>query len=53
MTDVSLLAGKEYLPAKPVLDTARENVARLQDIWAQEKAPCRKQTTSLNPSIHI
>ncbi|MGM0561865.1 MAG: type II toxin-antitoxin system HipA family toxin [Pseudomonadota bacterium] len=38
LDELSYLAGKAHLPAKPVRDTARETVARFQDTWAKEKA---------------
>lgn len=38
LDELSYLAGKAHLPAKPVRDTARETVARFRDTWAKEKA---------------
>lgn len=36
--ELSYLAGKAHLPEKPVLDTAKDTVARFQEVWAKEKA---------------
>ena len=36
--ELSYLAGKAHLPEKPVLDTARDTVARFLEVWAKEKA---------------
>ncbi|WP_022728870.1 type II toxin-antitoxin system HipA family toxin [Fodinicurvata sediminis] len=38
LDELSTLAGKAHLPVKPVLDTARETVARFREAWAREKA---------------
>lgn len=35
--ELSYLASKAHLPEKPVLDTARETVARFLEVWAKEK----------------
>lgn len=37
LDELSYLAAKARLPEKPVLDTAKETVARFHDIWANEK----------------
>jgi serine/threonine-protein kinase HipA len=36
--ELSYLAGKAHLPEKPVLDTAKDTVARFIEVWAKEKA---------------
>ncbi len=36
--ELSYLAGKAHLPEKPVLDTARDTVARFLEVWAKEIA---------------
>lgn len=38
LDELAYLAGKAHLPEKPVLDTARETVARFREAWAKEKA---------------
>ncbi|WP_026381952.1 type II toxin-antitoxin system HipA family toxin [Afifella pfennigii] len=35
--ELAYLAGKAHLPEKPVLDTAKETVARFHEAWAREK----------------
>ena len=37
LDELSYLAGKARLPEKPVLDTAKETVARFHEVWAKEK----------------
>ncbi|MCR4267823.1 type II toxin-antitoxin system HipA family toxin, partial [Nitratireductor sp. ZSWI3] len=36
--ELSYLAGKAHLPETPVLDTAKDTVARFHEVWAKEKA---------------
>jgi len=38
LDELSYLAAKARLPQKPVLDTARETVARFHEAWGKEKA---------------
>ncbi len=38
LDELSRLADRAHLPEKPVLDTAKDTVARFQEVWAREKA---------------
>lgn len=38
LDELSYLAAKARLPEKPILDTAKETVARFHEVWAKEKA---------------